>query len=96
MDFRDETGEAYSRFPVNDLAFRRLAQQLHNDGISLDNVAERLLKLVTRSDRLFLRIGLARPTAVGEYDEACWAQVTGVYTFPDYLNGRIWADFDEN
>ena len=94
MDFQDESGETHFRFPVNDLAFRRLAQHLHNDGLSLNDVAGRLLGLITHSNRVYLRIGLARPTAVGKYSEACWAQVTGVYTFPDYLNGRIWADFD--
>ena len=34
-----------------------------------------------------LRIGLARPTTIGDYPENYWVQVTGVYTFPDYLVG---------
>ena len=93
LDFEDESGASHSRFPVNDLAFRGLARHLQDGGAPPEVVAERLFELIKRSERVYLRIGLARPTVVGNYDEACWAQVTGVYTFPDYLEGRTWADF---
>jgi len=33
-------------------------------------------------------IGLTRP-----YEGWCWLQVNGVYIFPDYLEGRCFADF---
>ena len=46
------------------------------------------------ADRAYLRLGLTRPAEVGGYDETCWAQVTGVYTFPDYLGGKKFTDFD--
>ncbi len=94
LDFQDESGEQHNNFPVNDLAFRGLARNLHDSGLSLDDVADRLYERISQSEKVYLRVGLARPTAVGKYGEACWAQVTGVYTFPDYLNGRIWSDFD--
>ena len=94
LDFEDESGEVHTRFPVNDLAFRGLAQRLYDKGLNLAGVARTLLERIDQTSRVYLRIGLARPTTVGSYDEACWVQVTGVYTFPDYLNGRIWADFE--
>lgn len=94
LDFQDESREMHRGFPVNDLAFRGLAQHFINQGLNPYAVADKLLEQVTQSNQVFLRIGLARPTAVGEYGEACWSQITGVYTFPDYLNGRIWADFE--
>ena len=39
----------------------------------------------------YLRLGLARGWA--EYPDRCYLQITGVYTFPDYLEGRTFADF---
>lgn len=39
---------------------------------------------------LLLRVGLARGWA--EFPDRCYLQVTGVCTFPDYLDGRCFAD----
>ena len=93
LNFKDESGDIHTRFPVNDLAFRGLARYLLEKGLSAHQVANKLLGQILKADSVYLRIGLARPTKVGDYDEACWVQVTGIYTFPDYLEGRIWADF---
>ena len=41
-------------------------------------------------DRIYLRLGLTRPWGDPEY---CWTQVTGIYTFPDYLEGSTFAHF---
>lgn len=43
-------------------------------------------------DRIYIRLGLTRPW--GD-PEVCWTQVTGIYTFPDYLEGKTFADFIE-
>jgi hypothetical protein len=40
---------------------------------------------------MFLRIGLARHWE--KHPERCHLQITGIYTFPDYLNGRTFTDF---
>ena len=96
MDFKDASGEVHTRFPVNDLAFRRVFSQLltHlSDKSDKFRAAESLKRKLARADRTYLRIGLARPTAIGDYPESCWVQVTGVYTFPDYLYGHNWSDF---
>ena len=93
MDFEDESGELHERFPVNDLSFRGLVCQLADQHNSEQRAAEVLLDRIGQADRVYLRVGLARPTRVGDYEEACWVQVTGVYTFPDYLSGRTWGDF---
>ena len=93
MDFQDESGDLHQRFPVNDLAFRGLVSNLADQQKSVQRAAEILLRRFKGADRIYLRIGLARPTVIGNYEEACWVQVTGVYTFPDYLNGRTWGDF---
>ncbi len=93
MGFEDESGDLHQRFPVNDLAFRGLFGELADQHTWEQRAAEILLDLIKDADRVYLRVGLARPTEIGDYEKACWVQVTGVYTFPDYLNGRTWADF---
>ncbi len=40
----------------------------------------------------YLRVGLTRPTWE-KYPDKCFIQINGVYTFPDYLEGKIFADF---
>ena len=93
LDFEDGSGKRYDGYPVNDLAFRTFLQDridaLGDDGKASDAV----LAALQNAERLYLRIGLARPRQMGSYPMACWTQVTGVYTFPDYLDGRTFADF---
>ena len=93
MDFEDESGDLHQRFPVNDLAFRGLLGELADQHTSEQQAAEVLLGRIREADRVYLRVGLARPTEIGNYEKACWVQITGVYTFLEYLNGRTWADF---
>jgi hypothetical protein len=44
---------------------------------------------------VYLRIGLARHWHPDHEQpkNRCYLQITGVYTFPDYLGGRCFADF---
>ena len=93
MEFKDASGDIHSRFPVNDLAFRGIFSQLMENPRTASRAADSLMSKLARADRTYLRIGLARPTRIGRYPETCWVQVTGVYTFPDYLDGRNWSDF---
>ncbi len=44
-----------------------------------------------RTSEVYLRIGLARGWE--QHPDRCYLQLTGVYTFPDYLEGRTFADF---
>ncbi|MXX52918.1 MAG: hypothetical protein F4Z35_02920 [Dehalococcoidia bacterium] len=102
IDFKDTSGEFHTRFPVNDLAFRRVYSQLLThlsdksdefDEFDYFRASESLKRKLARANRTYLRIGLARPAKIGDYPETCWVQVTGVYTFPDYLDGRNWSSF---
>ena len=45
-----------------------------------------------REAEVYLRLGLARAYPKNQ----CYLQVTGVYSFPDYLDGRNFADFGTN
>ena len=93
MDFEDASGKRYSRFPISDLAFRAYLQEsikrLGDERKAEDAAFEALLF----SQRIYLRIGLARPEQLGNYPLACWTQINGIYTFPDYLGGKTFADF---
>jgi hypothetical protein len=80
--------DRYFPIKVTDLTLQNYADYLHlNDGLSQAEVSEKLTRLFKRAE-VFLRIGLTRP-----YEGWCWLQVNGIYTFPDYLAGRCFADF---
>ena len=92
LDFADPSGKEYRRFPINDLAFRTYFQK------TIEILGEReaesvVLQALLSTKRIYLRIGLARPETLGDHPEACWTQVTGTYTLPDYLEGKTFADF---
>ena len=93
LNFEDGAGEAYMRLPVNDLAFRGFFKEQESSALGKGKAELAVMTALTAAQRVYLRVGLARPTEMGDYEEACWAQITGVYTFPDYLNGRTFADF---
>ena len=94
MDFEDATGKAYARLPVNDLAFLGFFKEQEISALGKGKAELAVMTALTSAQRVYLRVGLARPTEIGDYEEACWARITGVYTFPDNLNGRTFADFD--
>lgn len=94
LSFKDVTGFLYN-LPVSDLAFQEFSYSevkgRHRDA---STVAQELTRLLKNSDRLYLRIGLARPFAkTSTAQKVCYIQVTGIYTFPDYLGGKSFADF---
>ena len=89
--FSDQTG-TYHRLAVTDLAFRYYVNFLREKkNYSLENLSEGLT-VYFKTRTVYLRIGLARPTWI-EHPHCCFLQINGVYTFPDYLKGRCFADF---
>jgi len=81
-------GDQYFPLKVTDLTLQNYADYLHTkERLSLEQVSEKLTAIFKRA-QIFLRIGLTRP-----YEGWCWLQVNGIYTFPDYLGGRCFADF---
>ena len=94
ITFLDKAGCEFNR-PASDLTlwdhcYSMVRKQGHNSG----EVERELVSLLQKADRLYLRLGLARPwEPEDDGGEKCWLQVTGVYTFPDYLNGKCFADF---
>ena len=91
LAFVDQDGRRY-RLSVTDLAFRYLLDSWRlRDALSADDAARHLTAMLTRA-RVVLRVGLARGWA--RYPDRCYVQLTGVYSFPDYLDGRCFADLD--
>jgi len=93
LAFRDQLDERYF-LAVVDLAFRTYLNHLHIERkVLCHDAAEHLTKILRRT-RLFLRIGLARGWE--KFPDRCYLQITGVYSFPDYLGEigeRTVADF---
>jgi len=94
LSFRDSIGSIFDR-PISDLAFRELCyKEIKRDGHNRLTISAELTNLLTSAERVYLRLGLARPWAQpGSTEKRCYLQVTGIYTFPDYLQGRTFADF---
>jgi hypothetical protein len=84
-------GEGFTYWlTVTDLAWR----YFHDDQRAKSRKPEEIAARVTsslKSSNVFLRIGLAR--GWDKFPDRCYIQITGVYTFPDYLEGRTFADF---
>ncbi len=93
VDFIDPTEQTYARYPINDLAFRGYFQKIINGARDVGRASRAVLRAIGATHRIYLRVGLARPRQIGDYPETCWAQVTAIHTFPDYLQGKTFADF---
>jgi hypothetical protein len=90
ITFVDISNQEYNR-PSSDLTlwnycYFKVKKQENSRSVT----EQELIKLIKSHNKLYLRLGLARPW---KQDNKCWLQVTGVYTFPDYLQGKTFADF---
>jgi len=89
FDFVDGGGAAY-RLKITDLAFRYSCDWQRQAGRAPDEISA-TLAATFQSSTLYLRVGLARGWE--KFPERCYLQITGVHTFPDYLEGKTFADF---
>lgn len=87
--FRDNAGERY-RLKITDLTWHYYCDSLRSEKSDAQHIASELTYLL-KSRIVFLRIGLARGWK--EFPDRCYLQVTGVHTFPDYLEGKTFVDF---
>lgn len=94
LSFRDVTKDLFD-CPVSDLAFRELIyKEVKKNSRPRSDVSRELTDILKRADHIYLRLGLARPFERSTADESrCYLQVTAVHTFPDYLQGKTFADF---
>jgi len=88
--FKDQADHWY-RLTITDAAFRAYAKYVClTEKIFPDEVAARLTRIL-RKRPVLLRIGLSRGWA--KFPDRCFLQINAIYTFPDYLQGRSFADF---
>ena len=90
LGFTDASGAEY-RLSVTDLAFRRYLDYLRRAENMEPAEAAECVTAALQDALVFLRIGLARGWV--KYPERCYLQITAVYSYPDYLDGRCFDDF---
>lgn len=90
LSFFDDRQTSYQNIPVTDLALRYWAIARFGQGDSLPSLSDWLTRQLNAAQHVYLRLGLGR-----EYKGKFWLQVNGVYSFPDWLEGRCFADFAE-
>jgi hypothetical protein len=88
LQFYDQAGCFYS-LKITDLTWHRYCDSLRGPGRQPPEIAAHLTQLL-RTRKVLLRVGLSRGWA--ERKGRCYLQINGVYTSPDYLDGRTLAD----
>jgi hypothetical protein len=89
LAFYDAT-DKYYRLKITDLTWQYSCRSLHGEDRDPEKIAEELTQRLKKSE-VYLRIGLARGWE--KFPDRCFLQITGVYTFPDYLEGKTFYDF---
>ncbi len=89
---RFKDAQEWYALKITDLTFNYYAGWLRGRGCEPDQVAAGLTQTI-RQGTPYLRIGLSRGWK--KFPECCFLQVNGIYTFPDYLRGKTFADFTQ-
>jgi hypothetical protein len=84
--FTDAAGNSFEHVKINDLALQTYTLHLTKEKSAKQIIGK--FNDVLKNTEVWLRIGVTRP-----YEGWGWLQVTGIYTFPDYLKGKCFADF---
>lgn len=87
--FYDGQG-TYYRLKVTDLTWHYYCDHLRGPDNEPAQIADRLTKEM-KSRQVYLRIGLSRGWK--KFPTRCYLQINAIHTFPDYLEGRTFADF---
>ncbi len=94
LNFTDSTGVTYKQIPVTDLSLRYYIQHLRTQKNYHPARIRSIIEQKFSASEVWLRLGLTRPFQKTDNDKSwCYIQVTGIYTFPDYLNGACFADY---
>jgi hypothetical protein len=88
LRFNDQAGQYYS-LKITDLTWNAYCDSLRAPENEPKAVAARLTQML-KARRVYLRVGLSRKWS--KFPDRCYLQLNGIYTFPDYLNGRTFVD----
>ena len=92
LSFINSSNRDY-RLKITDLTWHYYCDSLRSEHRNPKQIAYELTKKL-RNTKVYLRIGLARGWK--KFPDRCYLQITGIYTFPDYLDGKIFADFSDS
>jgi hypothetical protein len=92
LHFSDGAGEFY-RHKIVDLTWYYYCDSLRSSERGPAEIAEMLTESL-RKRKVYLRIGLSRGWK--EFPDRCYLQITGIHTFPDYLEGKTFLDLRPN
>ncbi len=83
-----DAGELY-RLKIVDLTWHRYCDCLRGQGREPADIAAELTETLKKME-VYLRVGLSRGWR--KYPGRCYLQITGIHTFPDYLQGKTFID----
>jgi hypothetical protein len=86
--FYDHEDQLY-RLKITDLTWQYYCDSLRGENHEPVQIASELTSML-KSREVFLRVGLARGWI--KYPDRCYLQINGIYTFPNYLEGKTFAD----
>jgi hypothetical protein len=89
LKFYDHEG-GYFNLKIVDLTWNYYCQSIRDQETEPKEIAHKMTTLL-KGNKIYLRIGLSRGWA--KFPDRCYLQITGIYTFPDYLEGRNFSHF---
>jgi hypothetical protein len=93
ISFTDSSGAKFQWIPITDLTLRTYVDWQSKQGGYTPGQTSYRLSQFFKSAVIFLRLGFSRPFRRTSASEPyCYLQVNGIYTFPDYLRGKTYAD----
>ena len=88
MTFRDISGNLQRHLPVTDANWLAVSRWLWIKHQGRKKATENNLRYFLKEKNIYIRIGMTR-----EFRGQKWRQVSGIFTFPDWLVGRSFVDY---
>jgi hypothetical protein len=93
LSFTDESGIEY-RLKAVDLTFQTYVDHLRVcHKLSVEEVEIYVNNQIFSHHDIYMRVGLARGWA--NYPDRCFLQITGIFTFPEYLENHCFQEFQK-
>ncbi|MBN1233248.1 MAG: hypothetical protein JXA60_07845 [Candidatus Coatesbacteria bacterium] len=94
LSFMDNTNEEYNSIQIIDLNLRTYCNYLHYKcRESYEKISGNLLDFLQKK-KIYLQLCLSNPVVNTENEHGrMFLQVSGIYTFPNYLKGKTFIDF---
>lgn len=94
LKFKDNADTIYD-LKVTDLAFNYFMNHFINHKNKDYREASEFMQRILDESDVYLRVGLTRGWDINQTmpQDKCWLQITGVYSFPDYLDGGTFLDY---